>query len=85
MGSYGPIIQCLLGTGDETDDTKTDEFSEKFQREGGGSHFQSKILCCRFLARNLGLENMSGSIELMSRIFPFKLELILGLTQLLLE
>ena len=36
MGSYGPIIQCLLGTGDETDDTKTDEFSEKFQREGGG-------------------------------------------------
>ena len=53
--------------------------------KGGGSHFQSKILCCRFLARNLGLENMSGSIELMSRIFPFKLELILGLTQLLLE
>ena len=36
MGSYGPIIQCLLGTGDETDDTKTDEFSEKFRREGGG-------------------------------------------------
>ena len=36
-----------------TDDgTKTDEFSEKFQREGGGAgsgggHFQSKILCCR--------------------------------------
>ena len=43
MGSYGPIIQCLLGTGDETDDTKTDEFSEKFQREGEGVIFNQKI------------------------------------------
>ena len=43
MGSYGPIIQCLLGTGDETDDTKTDEFLEKFQREGGGVIFNPKV------------------------------------------
>ena len=28
--------------------TKTDEFLEKFQK-GGGGHFQSKNLCCRFL------------------------------------
>ena len=84
IGSYGPIIQCPLGTGDKTDDTKKDEFSEKFQREGD-HHFQFKSLCCRFLAKNLGLKNMPVFIKLMSRIFPFQLELILGLTQLLLE
>ena len=27
--------------------TKTDEFSEKFRR-GGGGHFQSKNFCCKF-------------------------------------
>ena len=48
MGSYGPIIQCLLGTGDETDDTKTDEFSEKFQREGGGVIFNPKFYVADF-------------------------------------
>ena len=47
MGSYGPIIQCLLGTGDETDDTKTDEFSEKFQR-GGGLIFNPKVYVADF-------------------------------------
>ena len=33
-----------LGKGEAT---KSDEFSEKFQR-GGGAHFQSKNICCRF-------------------------------------
>ena len=28
--------------------SKSDEFLEKFQK-GGGGHFQSKNLCCRFL------------------------------------
>ena len=31
--------------------SKTDEFSEKFQK-GGGGHFQSKNLCCRFWTLN---------------------------------
>ena len=57
----------------------------KVRKGGGGGHFQSKSLCCRFLAKNLGLKNMSVLIKLMSRIFPFELELILGLTQLLLK
>ena len=32
---------CELGTGDST---KTDEFSEKFQRGGGGHKFMLQIL-----------------------------------------
>ena len=49
MGSYGPLIQCLLGTGDETDDTKTDEFSEKFQGGGGeGVIFNPNIYTADF-------------------------------------
>ena len=30
--------------------SKSDEFLEKFQKGGGGGHFQSKNLCCRFFA-----------------------------------
>ena len=56
MGSYGPIIQCLLGTGDETDDTKTDEFSEKFQREGGwGWGLGESFLIQKFMLQILDL------------------------------
>ena len=36
-------VKKPLGTGDST---KTDELSENFQ--GGGDHFQSKNLYCRF-------------------------------------
>ena len=45
---------CELGT---SDSTKTDEFSEKFQR-GGGGHFQSKNLCCRFWTYKQGFLSM---------------------------
>ena len=45
---------CELGTGDST---KKDEFSEKFQR-GGGGHFQSKNLCCRFWTYKQGFLSM---------------------------
>ena len=55
MGSYGPIIQCLLGTGDETDDTKTDEFSEKFQREGGGESFSIQNFMLQIFGQKFGL------------------------------
>ena len=43
---------CLLGTGSAT---KTDEFSEIFQR---GGHFQSKNLYCRFWAFKQGFLSM---------------------------
>ena len=39
------VNESCLETGGTT---KTDEFSEKFQREGVGGHFQSKSLYCRF-------------------------------------
>ena len=43
--NYTNVI-TVLGTGDTT---KTDEFSENLQRDGGrGGYFQSKNLCCRF-------------------------------------
>ena len=38
--------------------TKTEEFSEKFQRGGGGGLFQSKNLCCRFWTYKQGFLSM---------------------------
>ena len=60
MGSYGPIIQCLLGTGDETDDTKTDELSEKFQREGGGGSFSIQKFMLQIFGQKFGLKKYAS-------------------------
>ena len=42
---YWSEYMCYLG---KDGVSKTDEFSEKFQKKKGGGHFQSKNLYCRF-------------------------------------
>ena len=42
---YEDFTDVTVAIGD-TCTSKTDEFSEKFRR-GGGGHFQSKNLCCK--------------------------------------